>query len=515
MSALENQATQASSQHILDAAKGGGISFIGTMIEFVGRFLLGFVLARFMGDEQYGLYSLTDSAVYLLIGIAPLGLSTGLLHFIPVFRRQNDAESLSKTLKVGFLIPLTTSLLIGAGFFVFARPLAENVFREPRIALLLQIAAISVPAGTIAAVAVATTQAFKQMHYKVIAQDIILTSIKMVLTLLLAIAGLNAVKAITAYSIAMVVSCMVLLYLLGRLLPRMPTQGLDLAHVLHMFKFSFPVYLAELLTMFGPNIRTILLGALNTVRSAGVFTVAARVTMVGNGFFQSIVAISMPIVSELYMRREYDKLGHFYQTVTKWTLSFNLPFFILILLFSRPILALFGPSFVSGSTALIILALNSLVTSAIGICGVLVIMTENVWLNTFNSALRLIFTLALSVWLIPTGGVVGAAIATAASLITVNLILTIEVFILFKLSPYNRNIIKPLIAGMVSGLATWALVANTVGRETWIGLVVGGIFLIVLYGAITWLLGLSADDRLILSRVLERLNRLYKQRGPW
>lgn len=508
---MEIQGTQTTSRHILEAAKGGGITFLGTMIEYAGRFLLGFILARFMGDDQYGLYSVVDSAVYLAIGIAPLGLSTGILHFVPIFKNQNDNVSLGKTLQAGLVIPLIVGLLIGGGFFIFAHPLAENVFHEPRVALLLKIAAIAVPVGTAAAVAVAITQAFKQMHYKVIAQDIVLTLTKLGLTILLAITGLNAIKAMTAYTIAMVISCIVLLYFLGRLLPHVQVRQFDFVHIGRMFGFSFPIYLAELLTILGPNIRTILLGAWNTVRSAGVFTVAARINMVGGAFSYSINTISMPIVSELYARNEWEQLKHFYQTMTKWTLAFNLPFFILTLLFSRPILALFGPSFVSGSTALIVLALNGLVTAATGICGVMVIMTENVWLNTFNSALRLIFTLVFSLWLIPIGGVVGAAWATAISLIAVNLILTIEVFILFRLSPYNRNVIKPLLAGTVSGLVVWALTHSLFQPDTWLGLIVGTVVLVTLYAAGMWLLGLSADDRLILERIFGRLSRLYRQ----
>lgn len=501
---------QLTSDHesVLAAAKGGGTIFLGTMIEYIGRFLLGFVLARFMGDEQYGLYSLADSMVYLMIGIAPLGLGTGLLHFIPIFKSQNDEPALWKTLQMGLGIPAAVSLVIGSGFFFFARPLAETVFHEPRMALLLRIVAVCVPAGTIAAVVVAISQGFKRMKYKVIAQDILLTFSKLALSLLLAISGLDAIRSLTAYSVSMVLSCLVLLYLLGRLLPRSRAPRPDFAHLTRMFKFSLPVYLAELLTIFGPNIRTILLGSLNTVRSVGVFTVATRVNMVGSAFLNSITTISMPIVSELYARREHDKLRHFYQTMTKWTLAFNLPFFIFILLFAEPILSLFGRSFVSGSAGLIILALSNLIAAATGICGVMVIMTENVWLNTVNSALRLIFTIALSVWLIPTGGVIGAAVATALSLIIVNLILTIEVFVLFKLSPYNKNVIKPLIAGVLSGVVAYALKVVW-GHSTLVGMVFGAGVLAITYAGMMWVLGLSEDDRIILDRLFGRVNHLW------
>ncbi|MCP4538182.1 MAG: flippase [Chloroflexi bacterium] len=492
----------------MTAAKGGGITFIGALFGYAGRFALGFVLARSMGDEQYGLYSLADSAVYLLIGALPLGLSTAILHFVPIFKSWRDETALWKTLQIGLMIPCLTGLMAGIGLFVFAEFFAKTVFHEPQLALPLRIAAFAVPAGTLAAVAVATTQSFKQMQYKVITQDILLTLLKLILFLLLAITGLNAIKAMTAYSVAMIVSCIVLLYFLNRLLPAKRSLHLDIRHMRKMFKFSLPVYMAELLTIFGPNLRTLLLGSLNTIRSVGVFTVASRVSMVGSAFFKSIAVMSMPIVSELYANKEQKKLAHFFHTMSKWTFTVNLPFFLIIILFSRPILSIFGESFIAGSTSLIILACNSLVTAATGICGVMVIMTENTWLNTMNSALRLILTLVLSVWLIPEGGMIGAAIATSGSLMTVNLILTIEVLVLFRLLPYHKGYIKPLIAGGAAVTVAYALLHYVLPEGTLVGTIVGIGTLVGTYVGVILLLGLSPEDRLVLNRLFDRLSHI-------
>ena len=500
------QATAADS--ILTAAKGGGITFVGTLVEYIGRFGLGFLLARLMGDEQYGLYSLTGSAVYLMIGLAPLGLGTGLLHFIPIFGNREDRESLQRTLQIGFALPLIISLLIGAAFLVFADSLALTVFHEPRLALLLRIAAISVPCGTVASVAVSATQGFKQMKYKVIAQDILLTVLKLVLTALLAITGLSAVKAMTAYSVAMVASCLALLYFLRRITPIKPSLQWDLPHTRKMLGFALPVYIAELLTIFGPDIRTLLLGSLNTIRAVGVFTVASRINMVGAAFLNSISTMSMPIVSELHASKERAKLKHFYQTMTKWTFMVNLPVFLVILLFARPLLLLFGESYVSGSTGLVILACSNLVSAATGICGVMVIMTDNVWLNTTNSVIRLVSTLALSLWLIPTGGVVGAAVATAVSLSLVNLLVTIEVFALFRFLPYNRSFVKPIIAGLLSALATYATIHGAFKSESLGSAALGITVCLAVYVGAILLLGLSVEDRMVLGRLYHRLSRV-------
>jgi O-antigen/teichoic acid export membrane protein len=169
---------------------------------------------------------------------------------------------------------------------------------------------------------------------------------------------------------------------------------------------------------------------------------------------------------------------------------------------------LFGKSFVSGSTGLVILAFSNLVSAATGICGVVIIMTENVWLNTTNSVVRLVSTLALSLWLIPTGGVVGAAIATAASLILVNLLLTVEVFALFRLLPYNKAFVKPVIAGILSAVATYGTIHGVFKSESTGSAVLGIAVCLTVYVGAILLLGLSDEDRMVLRRLYSRLSRI-------
>lgn len=68
--------------NILTAAKGSGITFIGTLFEYVGRFVLGILLARFMGADQYGLYSLALTTQSILVGIVLLGLGASVVRYV-------------------------------------------------------------------------------------------------------------------------------------------------------------------------------------------------------------------------------------------------------------------------------------------------------------------------------------------------------------------------------------------------------------------------------------------------
>jgi O-antigen/teichoic acid export membrane protein len=137
----------------------------------------------------------------------------------------------------------------------------------------------------------------------------------------------------------------------------------------------------------------------------------------------------------------------------------------------------------------------------------MVTMSGNTWANTVNSVVTFVSTLTLSIWLIPQLNFVGAAIAAAAGTIIVNLIRLGEAYWLLRLLPYNRSFVKPIIAGLASTLAIFTLASWVPIRTNWLGALLGACVLLALYASVILLLGLSEEDRLILTRLRARLWR--------
>jgi O-antigen/teichoic acid export membrane protein len=324
----------------------------------------------------------------------------------------------------------------------------------------------------------------------------------------LAIGGLTAMKAVTTYSVAVVVSSILIVYFVNKLFRLRGPISISRSAMRRMFAFSLPMYVADLLVLLGPNLRTLLLGALNSVSSAGIFTVASRVSMVGSAFHEAIVMMSMPIISKLHADGDLAEMKRFSQTMTKWIFSFNLPVLLLILFFSRFILSVFGSSFVAGSAGLVILAAKNQIDAAVGISSAMIFMTGNTWLNTVNSVIRLVLTLTLSILLIPNWGVLGAAVATAVSMTILDAILLVEVFILFRLLPYDKSFIKPVTAGAFSALLTWALVRWVFPAESILSILTNMALCVSTYVGVILLLGLSEEDQIVLQRLYARLARV-------
>lgn len=505
--------SQKSDRSILLAAKGGSVTFASSIFAYGIRFVIGLVLARWLGAEQLGLYTLSLSAIGVAAGLAGLGLDPALVRFVAVYVKRRDPARLWGTLQVGVGLSMIVGLGVGIGFFVLAPFIAEQAFDDLRLIPLLRLGSLVIPISILASMLAAATQGFSKMQYTAIASDIAQPVFKLISLVAVAmIIGLNAVNALGVYTLSIVVVVTMLLFFLNRLFDlRRPLRTAQ-RNYREMLSFSLPVYGTRLIKTFRGNIQTLLLGSFQAVTSVGLFSVASRVNMIGLMFHQAVATTSQPIVSGLYDQGKQEQLSRFYQTMTKWTFTVNLPIFLILQLFPGAILAIFGKEFVGGAIALTILAWGNLIEAATGICGVVIDMTGRTKLKLINVIVLSFVSIGLNLILIPRYGIVGAAIASTSATLAVNLLRVGQVYVLYRLQPYNLTFLKPIAAGLVALASTW-IVSRLFPTETnlvYIGFTI--ILVMVVYVGMILLLGLSQEDRAILVNVRKGLRGRFNKR---
>lgn len=505
--------SQKSDRSILLAAKGGSVTFAGSLFAYGIRFIIGLVLARWLGAEQLGLYTLSLSAMTVAVGLAGLGLDPALVRFVAVYVKRRDPARIWGTLQVGLGLSMIVSLGVGIGFFVLAPLIAVRFFDDLRLIPLLRLGGLIIPFSILASMLAAATQGFSKMQYTAIASDIAQPVFKLVSLVAVAMmVGLSAVNALGIYALSIAVVFTMLFFFLNRLFDLRRPLYTAQRNFREMLSFSLPVYGTRLIKTFRGNIQTLLLGSFQAITSVGLYSVASRVNMVGLMFHQAVATTSQPIVSGLYDQGKKEQLSRFYQTMTKWTFTVNLPIFLVLQLFPGTILAIFGKEFVGGALALTILAWGNLIEAATGICGVVIDMTGRTKLKLLNVIVLSFVSIGLNLILIPRYGIVGAAIASISATLVVNLLRVGQVYVLYRLQPYNLSFLKPVVAGLVALGSTWALslLLPTGTNLIFIGLNI--ILIMAVYVGMILLLGLSQEDKAILVNVTGRLRGKFNKK---
>ena len=500
-----------SDRTIMLAAKGGSIVFVGSLFGYASQLVLGIILTRLMGAEQYGQYKVALIAGEMAAGFALLGLDYAMVRFVSLFASKGDTAGLWGTLQSGVGISLLSSLLIGVGLFALATPLALHVFHEPKLVPLLRLASLIVPFSTLSRILSAATMGFNKMQYNVGAQQIAQPLTRMIVLVPLALLGLTAGKAMIPYIVGLIVACALLLYFLNHLFSlRRPLQTAR-RDSKALIRFSLPVYFSGLIDTFGPSLQTVLLGSLNTMATVGIFAVANQVSTASSMFNASIGTASSPIISELHGQEDKKQLARFYKTTTKWMFMVNLPMFIIVLLLAEPILTIFGKDFLGGSITLIILALANLVIAAAGVSDGLLAMTGYTTLKLVNSAVQAVLTIGLCILLIPRWGAYGAALSELVTLGVFHMLLVSEVFVLFRMLPYTMSFLKPIVAGLVALVIGW-LIRQWLHIDTQLLLAaLNAVAIFAAYLGMILLLGLSPEDRAVFVHLRERIGARFSR----
>lgn len=166
----------------------------------------------------------------------------------------------------------------------------------------------------------------------------------------------------------------------------------------------------------------ILLGIWEDSEWVGIYGVAKRVSDLVVFILVAVNSIVAPKFAALYAQGDFRALDALARNAAKLMIALAAPVLLVFILVPSWLLGVFGPDFRAGATVLAILASGQFVNVATGSVGYLLMMTGHEKLMRNNIIACTILSVGLSAILIPKYGVVGAALATAVSLATMNLI---------------------------------------------------------------------------------------------
>jgi O-antigen/teichoic acid export membrane protein len=184
---------------------------------------------------------------------------------------------------------------------------------------------------------------------------------------------------------------------------------------------GLPLLLMNVITAVNSQAGTILTGALAGPRDAGIYNVAVRIA----GFLPFLLLVTvpalMPTVAELHARGEREELQRLLTKAARTVFFVSVPVAVAVIVLAGPVLGLFGNDFGAGTTTLRILCIGQVVNLATGFAGTTLIMTGAAGQLTKALAFGAVVNLGLSAVLIPEFHAEGAAIASTASVVLINI----------------------------------------------------------------------------------------------
>ena len=492
-------------------AKETTISFVGLGIGQGLRYVYTGLLARWVGVEYLGIYSLANAITRFAEVIGKAGLDGGLLRFVSM-RSPEEQEKIQQdvgsTLKMGLVFAL---VLMGLQM-ILSGWLAISVFQgSPLLKKVIFINAFTLPFTVITLIGAAATQGFKLMKYKIAVTNIgvpILLVLILITTYWLWSAEMTIILPLLISSI---LGCLGMVYFLKRV-TKINLRGVW-KHKWNrsILSFSYPLMFISIIGTFMHWLDITMLGYYTDTATVGLYHPATRTAGLLRSILVAFLGIFAPLISELFAQKKLSEMHALYKLTTRWILTLALPFTVIFLVFPTKIMLLFGGQYTPAAQVLMLLTCATLIQSFIGAGGPTLTMTGHPKVNLMNSIIVVILNVTLNALWIPKYGITGAAWATLISLTTLGIIRSVEIWGILRLHPLSAKLLKPLIAGGIIMVMMYTVRPFLMPFHTLITLSVATILTFILYGLFLWLLRFDEDDR----QVLAAFRVLWQASSTW
>lgn len=487
-----------------------GVVFAGTIFTAVLGYVFKVYLAHVLGAEALGLYALGMTIIGFLGIINGLGLPDSAVRFVALYSASGKFTALRSLLWNGSWILLASNLVI-AGVVLKGGPwIAIRFYHSPQLVRYLPLFALIMVTGALNTFFGKVLAGYKEVGRRTIITRFVASPLTMAVTVVLVILG----GGLWGYLEAQIASAVVVLVWLGSLVWRITpvaARSLDLSKLTidrEVWSFSAAMFGVGMMEFLMSQTDRVALGHYRGAHDVGVYAVAATLVAYEPIILQSVNQIFAPVIADIHTRGDHVLLGRLFQTLTKWMLGLSFPLAMVMIVFARPIMAMFGREFEVGWPILVIGTCGQLVNCGVGSVGCMLLMSGNqrrlVRVQAYMAAMMVI----LSVGLVPLWGVWGAAVAAAVTNVGVNVWNLMEVRSALKLSPYNRSYLKllPSLAGALLTIWLVSKVPVSVSMKTDVTMIF--VALVSAYGAfsaVALLMGLGEDDRLIANAVWARV----------
>ena len=481
-------------------ARGGGLNLVGALFNQSALFAITALLAIPLGKTDVGRYA-TSYALLSILGLLSLvGFRAAMTRFVAVHLADEDWARVRGTIRLGLLMSLGSSLVFGA-VVVAAAGWIAGVYDDPELRVPLILTGCTLPAATLADAALAATQGWRTQRPFTYIGRILDPGLRLVLTGGLLLAGAGLVGAMVALLVASWVAALAAMWALWRLVRRVP-DARPVYAVRDIFSFSMVSWVSALASTGLIWADTLILGYFRSAGEVGIYNVSTRIVTLAVFVMAPINAAFAPVFAHAYHVGDHDEMSRTYSAATGWIVRLAMPAFVVLVVFPRDILRIFGEEFVVGAIATVILAVGQLVNASTGPVGSVLNMSRHVRLNMMDNIAALALNLVLNVVLVPRYGFVGSAVAWSVSLAGVNIARVLQARHYLGIRPFGRSTLKSLLAGLGAGLV--ALGVRYV-VDGWLAeLVVGAALGAVAFLGAVLALGLSADDRTVLAAVTRR-----------
>jgi O-antigen/teichoic acid export membrane protein len=440
------------------------IVFIGLVLSKLLGYAYRIIIARYYGPETYGVFSLALTIYGLFSIIAVLGLSDGLLRFIPIYNAKNQTDEIRYLFRKVLKFSLVSGVIAGILLFFFSDFIAISIFHNQSLSTLLKLFSIMVVLAPLINMYLTSLRALEHIGWYSFILNILQNIIRVAVLAVFIWSGVMSasntvtVAYILSSAIVLIITYIVCRYKVALIFGKSKIKNNPQINK-EVFSYSWPIMFYSIISMMFYWIDSFSIGYYKSALEVGLYNAAVPIAMLLGFFPEIFMQLFFPLINREYSAKNVLLIEQLSKQVTKWIFIAVLPIFILLFFFPGAALnTLFGPEYLVAENALRILLIGSFISAIFIVSNQLISMTGKSKLVLMNIIIACILNLVLNSFLVPmqniffldnSNGLVGASLATMISVVIFNLLFFIQVKKHLSFTPLRRKMITISLVSLI------------------------------------------------------------------
>jgi len=494
---------------IKKAAKGSAATLIGASLGKAVFFLSQVLIARLLGVDYFGLYTIGFSVVKLCEILSSLGLKAGGMRFVSIYNNK-DGQRLKGILISAALISVANGAIVGSILYFLSTDISELFFHNAALSAIIRLFAFSIPFVTGMNVVSSLLQGFQTTKYTIYSREFIQPLSNILLIVIFYYAGFDLPGMIYAFIISHIFALVAGVYYSSQLFPELFDRNMKtIFEIKQLISYSMPLLMLGFMGYFITWTDILMLGYLGSSRDVGIYRAASQLPLMMTLLVFATNSIYAPMAADLYHGNEMERLGNILKATTRWVSYATIPMFIFIIFSSRELMTIFGKEYIDvGSSVLIILSCSHMFDCMTGSVQATLNMTSKQKIELMNIIGTVMLSIILNYVLIPHFGAIGAAVANCISITFINVLRLFEIHHLYKLHPFSMVTFKYLIPGFYSIITLVFLQYMLTGQLNFMIVLVTKLSIISIIFTMYLLISfkmMNEEDRFIIDKIRSKL----------
>lgn len=397
-----------------DLLKGSLILTSSNLFVRVAGHIYRVVMGRLLTPYEFGILNLALPLQYLILILASSGVAPSVAKFVSEYDAKNEIEKGRRVMASAIVFYALIGFALSSVFILFSPSISTYVFHEPRATMPLEVSAVAVGFGFVAAAYTGIFQGRKKMDYMAVTLAL-QQGLRIVFALVMVYAGARVFGAILGSTLGFIMAVPIAHVLFKRI--ESGFGSYSLSDFKEVFRFSLPISATALASFALAYVDIIFVGFYLTTEDVGIYSAASPTSRLVLAFSTALYGTLLPSIAELKAGGRGGEIREYSWSAYKLLLLVFLPLLAFSFSFSRPIITvLFGASYAAAASPFRVLIIGSFFFGIFTLNSGIFQGVGRPSLPLRILSLAAVLDVFLNALLIPRYELMGAAVATSTSM---------------------------------------------------------------------------------------------------